>query len=242
LFEVGFDYGRDQTFAATGLKGHLLRAPLWGVTVGVGSIVDVQVIGGLYNKFTVTSRQPAPLADLVTADGQTTTDTEDVTVATRIRLVEESEEAPAIGLRFATRIPFAKVDTGLGLGTSDFQLVALGGKTVQSVRVVGNLGLARLGAPTRGGETATALVYGVAVARAMTDTVEVVGELNGRASLRSDDPPPGTEDRSLLKLGGRITRGPLRLDAGVLVGLTTRDPGFGLTAGFTYALKAFSVQ
>jgi len=242
LAEAGFDYGRDQLFPASGLKGNLLRAPLFGVTVGLGSIVDIQVSGGLYDKLSITSRQPAAFADLVTAEGNTTTDTEDFVVATRVRLVEEDEGRPAVGLRVATRVPFSGLESGLGLGTMDFHATALIGKTIGSLRVVGNLGLAVLGSPDATRSSNTALTYGASVARAMNDTVEVVGELNGRASLRSDDPPPGTEDRSLLKLGARYTRGALRFDAGIMLGLTTRDPSFGVTGGITYALKAFTVR
>ena len=75
----------------------------------------------------------------------------------------------------------------------------------------------------------------------MTQQTEVVGEVNGRVSVRSGDPFPGTETRGLLKLGGRYTRGPLRLDAGVFFGLTTIDPTIGLTAGFTYVFNAFTL-
>jgi hypothetical protein len=72
--------------------------------------------------------------------------------------------------------------------------------------------------------------------------VDVVGELNGRANMRSGEPPVGTESRSALRGGFRFTRGAGRVDAGVIVGLTSRDPTFGVTAGFTYVFNAFTVQ
>jgi len=59
-------------------------------------------------------------------------------------------------------------------------------------------------------------------------------------STRSD-PFPGTESRGTLKIGGRYTRGSVRIDAGVFVGLTSIDPTVGLTAGFTYVFNAFTV-
>ena len=52
------------------------------------------------------------------------------------------------------------------------------------------------------------LTYGVSLARAMTEQAEIVGELNGRANLRGDGPLPGSENRGLLRLGARFTRGP----------------------------------
>ena len=71
--------------------------------------------------------------------------------------------------------------------------------------------------------------------------LEVVGELNGRAATRSGTPPVGTESRSMMRVGGRLTRGAVRLDAGILLGLTSRDPGFGFTAGATYVFKGFTI-
>jgi hypothetical protein len=43
------------------------------------------------------------------------------------------------------------------------------------------------------------------------------------------------------KVGGRYTRGPVRFDAGVLIGLTGVDPTIGFTAGFTYVFNAFTL-
>jgi len=85
------------------------------------------------------------------------------------------------------------------------------------------------------------LTYGVSLARAMTQQAELVGELNGRVSTRSGGAFPGTETRGLLKFGGRYTRGTVRLDAAVAVGLTTVDPEIGVTGGFTYVFNAFTL-
>jgi hypothetical protein len=72
-------------------------------------------------------------------------------------------------------------------------------------------------------------------------TRKVVGELTGRVSTRRGDPFPGTESRGLLNLGGRYTRGSVRLDAAVFFGLTTVDPTIGFTTGFTYVFNAFQI-
>ena len=71
---------------------------------------------------------------------------------------------------------------------------------------------------------------------------EIVGELNGRLSTRSGVPPVGTESRSLMRVGSRITRGPVRLDGALVIGVTERDPTWGFSAGLTWVFKAFSVQ
>lgn len=243
LLEGGFDYSRDILFPASGLQGNLLRAPTLGVSIGISSIAELQLDGGLYNRLSIahTGVGPAPLADQLNFTGSSTNDVEDIVLATKIRLLGETPSRPAFGLRFATKLPNASNESGLGLDTTDFHVQALVGKTVQSIRVVGNIGLGILGDPTRGDNQNDVLLYGVSVARAVREGIEVVGELNGRATTRGGTAPVGTESRSTMRIGGRLTRGTVRLDAGILLGITSRDPGFGFTAGATWVFKGFTV-
>jgi hypothetical protein len=242
LIEGGFDLTRDQQYPASGLQGNLLRLPTIGLSFGISSIAELQIDGGFYDRLSITKRTPsAPLASLVTETGDSTSDVEDIVVATKIRLISEGASRPAFGIRFATKLPNASNESGLGLDTMDFSASLIGAKTVQSVRVVANVGLGILSDPDVGNRQNDVLTYGLSFARAMTQKVELVGELNGRLSVRSGDPFPGTESRGLLRLGGRFTQGPVRIDAAVLFGLTSIDPTVGLTAGFTYVFNAFNV-
>jgi hypothetical protein len=242
LVEGGIDFAHDQHYPVSGLDGNLWRIPTVGLSFGLSSIAELQLDGGLYDHLDITKRNPnAPLASLVTVTGTTTHAVEDITVATKIRMLAETMGRPALGLRFATKLPTASNESGLGLDTTDFSMSLLGAKTVQSVRIVGNLGVGILADPTVGNRQNDVLTYGVSFARAMTQQAELVGELNGRVSTRSGAAFPGTETRGLLKLGGRYTRGTVRLDAGVAFGLTTVDPTIGFTMGFTYVFNAFTV-
>jgi hypothetical protein len=144
---------------------------------------------------------------------------------------------PSIALRSATRLPNASNESGLGLDTMDFYSTLLLAKTVQSVRIVGNIGLGILGDPTRGDRQNDVILYGVSFARAVTGAAEVVGEINGRKDTREGDPPPGTESRSIVRFGARYTIGTWRADAAVLFGVTSNDPGVGVAAGFTYVFS-----
>ena len=241
LVEAGFDYTRDVEYPVSGLRGHLRRFPLIGVSLGIGPIGEVQIDGGLYNHLSITERQPAPLAFMLDRSGDTTSDVEDVVIGTKVRLVSEGASRPSIALRSATRLPMASNEGGLGLDTMDFYSSLLIAKTTRSVRVVGNVGLGILGDPTRGDRQNDVLTYGLSFARALTQRAEVVGEINGHISTREGDPPPGTDSRSILRLGGRYTTGPIRADAGLLIGVLSGDPGWGVTTGFTYVFNAFQL-
>ena len=242
LLEGGFEYLWDQPYPVSGLQGNSLRFPVLGVSFGISSIAELQVDGGLYNRLAIKQRDPnAPLAGMVTATGETTSSVEDLIIGTKIHVLSETPGRPAVGLRLATRLPNASNESGLGLDTTDFMATALVGKTVQSIRVVGNLGLGILGDPTRGDRQNDVLLYGVSLARAIAPGVEIVGEFNGRADVREGDPPPGTESRGMMRIGGRYTTGTTRIDAAVLLGMTSQDPNVGFTAGVTWVFKAFTL-
>ena len=242
LVEAGLDYGRQAVYPVSGLEGHLFRFPVIGASVGVSSIAEIQLDGGLYNRLNITSRDPrAPLAAMVTATGDSTSSVEDIVIGTKVRIVPEGMSRPSFGLRFATKLPNASNESGLGLDTTDFQASLLVAKTAESVRVVTNLGVGILADPTRGDRQNDVLTYGVSFARAITQAGEVVGEVNGRVNMRDTAVPPGTESRSVARFGARYTIGSLRGDAALFFGLTSRDPSVGIAAGFTYVFTAFQI-
>jgi hypothetical protein len=242
LIEGGVDLAHDQHYPTSGLRGNLWRVPAIGLSFGLSSIAEFQIDGALRDRLAITGRDPAaPLASLVTATGDSTSSFEDVVIGTKIRLLSEGVGQPAFGVRFATKLPNASNESGLGTDSMDFSASVLGAKTVQSVRVVANVGAAILSDPVVGNRQNDLLTYGASFARALTQRAELVGEVHGRLSTREGGPFPGTESRGLLKLGGRFTQGSVRLDAGVFFGLTTIDPSIGFTAGFTYVFNAFTI-
>jgi hypothetical protein len=241
LIEGGLDLAHDYQNPVSGLKGNLVSVPTIGLSFGLSSIAELQIDGGLFNHLSISSRDPnAPLAGLLTVTGDSTHDLSNAVVATKIRFLSETPSRPAFGIRFATKLPNASNEKGIDLDTTDFSGTILVAKTVQSIRVVGNIGAGILTNPTSGVGQNDVFLYGLSFARAVTQATEVVGELNGRVSTRSN-PFPGTESRGILKIGGRYTTGAFRIDAGVFVGLTSIDPTVGLTAGFTYVFNAFTV-
>ena len=241
LFETGFDYRRGERFPVSGLEGNLWRVPTVGFSIGLSSIAEVQIDGGLYSHLTITDRFDAPLSEILEVDGDTTSSVEDMVIGTKIRLAGETARRPAFGFRFATKLPNASNESGLGFDTTEFFASLLVGKTIQSVRLVGNIGVGTLADPTRGYRQNDVFTYGVSVARAVAQGLEVVGEINGRFDTRNGTPPQGTESRALMRFGTRYTRGTARFDVAVLVGVTNDDPTVGVTAGLTYVFQAFQV-
>lgn len=245
LIEGGLDIMRDTYFPASGLRGTLWRIATIGASFGVSSIAEFQIDGGIRNSLKISSRNPdAPLAHMLTLedDDDSTSDFEDLRFGAKVRIASETAGRPAFALRFVTRLPNAGNESGLGLDTMDFHFGVLFGKTVRSIRFVGNAGMGILGDPERGDRQNDVLDYGFSVARAIATGVELVGEVNGRASTRSGTPPIGTESRSVMRFGARFTHASVRIDGAFLVGITSNDPSWGISTGVTWVLKAFTVQ
>ena len=237
LVEGGFDYLRDQQYPVSGLEGHRLRVPTLGLSIGVSSIAEIQIDGVSYQRLGVAERAEAPLSALVDISGDTTSDMDDVVIGAKTRLLSETARRPAVALRFATRLPNAGNESGLGLDTFDFINTLLVGKTIGSVRVVGNIGMGILADPTCGDRQNDVVVYGLSLARAMTEATQIVGEVSGHANNRRGEAPPGTDSTSFMRAGVRYTRGPVRFDGALVTGLTSRDATVGLTAGFTWVFQ-----
>ena len=110
-----------------------------GISVGLGRIAELQLDTG-YTWFGIDSRDDAPLAFRVPADVTRTSDVIDLTVATKIRICGEGRVGRPFAVRFATRLPNASNESGLGLDTTDFSFSILG---AQDIRVMARHGQRR---------------------------------------------------------------------------------------------------
>lgn len=242
LFEAGLDYNREAQFPVAGLKGNLWRVGTFGLSFGVSSIAEIQIDGGIRNSLAIREQFVAPLSHMLTIDGDSTSDVEDFVIGTKVRFLSEGVRRPAMAIRFATRLPNAGNESGLGLDTTDFAFGLALAKTVQSIRVASNLGFAILGDPVRGDRQNDVFTYGISIARAVKTGLEVVAEVNGRANTRDGEPIAGLESRSVMRVGSRFTRGPVRIDGAFLFGIAEKDPTWGFSTGLTWVFNAFTVK
>jgi hypothetical protein len=242
LFEAGLDYARDVKFPAAGIEGTLWRIGTFGLSIGVGSIAEIQLDGSFRDNLTLTSVPViSPFADAF-AVGDSTTTFGDLMVGAKVRFLSETASRPAMAVRFSTRLPTASAESGLGPGTMDF-LYGIGvAKTVQSVRIAANAGFGVFSDPLEAAQNNHLFTYGFSVARAVAQGVEIVGEVNGRFNLSEEENPIGAETRSVVRVGSRFTRGPVRVDGALLLGITDQDPTWGFTAGLTWVFRAFTLQ
>jgi hypothetical protein len=107
------------------------------------------------------------------------------------------------------------------------------------LNVFGNLGIGILQAPVNEFTQNDVLLYGLAGIYTVSDSLNIVGEVNGSHSTRKRT-PLGTEDYAEMRLGAQIRALGVRWNAAGIVGLSNRAPKAGLSVGITYDWDAFT--
>jgi hypothetical protein len=241
-FEIaaGVDFEQNAKFPLSGLRGDLTRVGNIRVKVGFASNVEFQLEGVLQNFLAVNSAiSPSPIP--LSLDGNSSNDAGDFIVSTKIKLRNETRNLPALGFKFGFELPNS--DQARGIGTNQTNVFGKfliqkrfgrrAGKTPR-VNVFGNLGLAILTAPLERFTQNDVLIYGLAGIFSVSDRINILGEINGRANTRNSSAPTGTESLSQLRIGTQIKASNLRFDTAAIFGLTRFSPRTGVTFGVTY--------
>ena len=237
---AGVDFEQNAKFPLSGLRGDLTRVGDIRVKVGFSSNVEFQIEGVLQKFLAINSAaaiSPIPL----TLDNNSSNDSGDFSLSTKIKLRNETRNLPALGFKFGFELPNSNQARGIGTN----QINVFGKILVQKrfgrragrtprVNVFGNLGLAILTAPLERFTQNDVLLYGLAGIFSVNDRVNIVGEVNGRSNTRSGDAPLGTESLSQFRIGTQIKASNLRFDTAAIFGLTRFSPRTGVTFGITY--------
>lgn len=240
-FEIsaGIDFLQNAKFPLSGLKGDQTRVGDVRVKVGFSSNVEFQIEGVMQNFLAINSAAPSAIP--LNIDGNSSNDAGDFIVSTKIKLRNETKNLPAFGFKFGFQMPNS--DQARGIGTNQINVFGKiiaqkkfgqrAGKTPR-LNVFGNLGLGIMTAPIERFTQNDVLLYGLAGVYSFSDRVNLVGEINGRASTRSGDAPLGTESTGELRLGTQIKAAGLRFDTAAIFGFTRNSPRTGVTFGVTY--------
>jgi len=235
--EAGIDFLQGAKFPASGLTGDLTRAGVIGINIGLSSNVEFQIEGVLQNFLSVNTVTPASVIPRALQPGGSTNDTGDFTLATKIKLRNETRRAPSLGFRFGVELPNSDETRGIGVNqTNAFGMILVGKKFGRDGRLntFGNLGIGILTAPTEFFTQNDVLLYGLAGIYRLNNQINVVGEINGRANTRTGRAPLGTEPLSEARLGVQVKASGLRFDFAGIGGLTDFSPRSGVTFGVTY--------
>ena len=235
--QVGIDFVQDAKFPASGLTGDLTRVGVIGVHVGLSPNVEFSIEGVAQNFLSINTRTPGAIPLEVAAGANSTNDTGDFRLATKIKLRNETRRGPALGFKFGVELPNSNEARGIGVNqTNAFGIILVGKKFGRDGRLntFGNLGIGIYTAPTRLFTQNDMLLYGLGGIFRVNKTVNIAAEVNGRANTRGGSAPLGTESLGEFRLGLQVKAAGLRFDAAGIKGLTEFSPRSGVTFGVTY--------
>ena len=234
--QTSVDYARDARFTLSGLGGDLWRVGLVRIDVGLSSIADFEISGGVRDHLIIRSRTEAPLSDLLRLPNPNATGAfDDLLVGTRIRLLD-GDSGTRIGVRVATRLPNAKHPSGLGQNTTDFYGSLLVDQSIAALQLVGNVGYGLLGDPLDAHRHVGSFLYSVLVSQRLFRGLSVVAAVDGRTGPLE----PGLESRGIARTGFAWARRAVRMELDGTVGLTSRDGNLGAAIATSFRFHAFA--
>jgi hypothetical protein len=235
--QVGIDFVQEAKYPASGLTGDLTRVGVIGVHVGLSPNVEFSIEGVAQNFLSINTRNPGAIPLEIAPGANSTNDTGDFRLSTKVKLRNETRRGPALGFKFGVELPNSNEARGIGVNqTNAFGIVLVGKKFGRDGRLstFGNLGLGIYTAPTRLFTQNDMLLYGLGGIFRVNKTVNIAAEVNGRANTRGGTAPLGTESLGEFRLGLQVRAAGLRFDAAGIKGLTEFSPRSGVTFGVTY--------
>jgi hypothetical protein len=160
-------------------------------------------------------------------------DVGDVSLRTKLRLVEEKNGVPGIAARFAVTLPETRSVKGLGPDELRFlaQLVLSRGFGAWSLH--GNAGVLLQDLPREEPEQADFFAWGLALERQASSALALMVEAAGR----SGPGEPEARSRAEARIGMRLSRRRLGFDAAARRGLTQADGEWGFSVGLKYRIR-----
>src|SRR3712207_3809573 len=117
--EVGIDFVQDAKFPASGLTGDLTRVGVIGFHVGLSPNVEFSIEGVAQNFLSINTRVPGAIPLEVAPGANSTNDTGDFRLATKIKLRNETRRGPSFGFQFGVELPNSNEARGIGLNNTN---------------------------------------------------------------------------------------------------------------------------
>ncbi len=155
-------------------------------------------------------------------------DSGDVTLRAKTRLLGGRGAPLTLGVRFGVTLPETSYGNGLGPNALRMSAQVLASLAAGETWAHANAGLAIHDEVERPHEQRDFLAYGLAVGRRV-GRLDLLGELAGRLG----EGRPGAEARSEARVGVRVRRGRVVADAALRRGLASADGTWGVTGGLS---------
>jgi len=238
--EIGFDFLQDVAFPLSGLRGDETSLGVLSVRMGISKIAEVEVEGAIQNFLDVKSQGASFVPNLKLTSVNSTHDTGDFALSTKIRIIKASGKKPGVAFRFGFIMPNSNQARGIGTNTSNVFALAALEEQIQKLKLMGDLGIEILQAPNALFTQNDVLMYGAGFSYPVHKRVNLVGEVNGLYSSRSiNDALIGTQSTGQARVGLQINLGGFTWDLAGIRGINKYDPRSGFTFGVTKEFHLF---
>jgi hypothetical protein len=236
-FDFGVDFLHHKDFPLSGLTGNLTDVGVVTARYGVASNVEAEIGGVIRKLLSIQDRfRPSAVPLSIDASSDSTHDTGDFYLATKMKLRTETNRTPAMGFRFGAELPNSDQARGIGVNQTNFFATVLAAKQAgKRARVIGNVGLGILTAPVDLFTQNDVFLYGLAMTYFCNDRLTLVAEVNGRDNTRSRA-PIGTESEGQARFGARFRAAGLFWDVAGIRGVQSNSGRGGVTFGMSYEL------
>jgi len=223
--ELGAEYLEDQRlpFDTSGIRGREeLAIPQLGFAVGLGDRVEVQ---GDFDVFYMDE-----------SGRDDTYDVGDFRLWTKIRMYEEGETHPGIGIRFGVKLPNASNESRLGTDETDFMGDVILTQGLGPIEARFNVGLGILGNPNVGNTQDDVLRYGAGLLYPFEGTkFTLIAEIFGQGASNESNDYSSVRTGLIIDLTEDLT-----FDVSGRAGITDESEDYGAGAGITWKFMAFN--
>jgi hypothetical protein len=227
VFETGFEAIASEPSYLTGTKRTRWDGPLLRLVYSPAANVELDL------------EWVAAVGVLSAGSERRVSEFGDVTLRTKLRVLEGKERRPTVAARFGVILPQTSYEDkqfrplGLGPNTIRAYIEALLTQPVGSVELDVNAGLFIHDEVLELHNQIDFLSYGLAARWSVGSGWEILGEVAGRAGQGTAEVP----ERSEARIGVRFNRGRLRFDAAVRRGLIDEQGTWGGTLGLTWTAR-----
>lgn len=236
---VGFDFLQHVSYPLSGLVGDQTNIGVIDLRLGLGKIVEVEVTGPVREFLEIHSRGTS-LVPLALPSVDSTNDTGDFSLLTKIRISGEGGRRPSTAFRFGFTMPNTNQARGIGNNATNILAETIAEKHFGRLIAFGSAGLAILTAPNEKFSQNDEISYGVGAIYPLASRIKLVAGIAGRYSTRGTSAAiAGTESRGQGRLGVQIAAGGFNWDVAGIVGVHRNDPRTGFTFGVSHDFRLF---
>ncbi|MBW7887731.1 MAG: hypothetical protein H3C35_05115 [Bacteroidetes bacterium] len=224
------------TFPLSGLEGELTKIGTINFMFSYSGMVELAFDGTILNLLSISKRYPA-FNSAITSTNNPVGDVGDLTLWTKIYLLNENRSLLSLSLRTGVQLPNASNESGLGIDEMNFYSSLLFEKHFAGIWIF-NIGFAILGSPTEFSAQHDMLTYGLKYVFPITSSTMVFLQAAGRKGHEGT----GIYNLAHGKAGVEIHFNNIKFFGSGVLNFAPSDNSYGVELGVGYSFQLISPE